>query len=65
MLNKLFAATDLQKTISANQFALLGKTPKLFNLKEYMDAYYNHNLECIVNETNFDLAKDKFVLKND
>ena len=59
VLNKLFAATDLQKTISANQFALLGKTPKLFNLKEYMDAYYNHNLECIVNETNFDLAKDR------
>ena len=59
VLNKLFSATDLQKTISANQYALLGKTPRLFNLKEYMDAYYEHNLTCIVNETKFDLEKDK------
>lgn len=63
VLNKLFSSTDLQKTISANQFALLGKTPKLFTLKEYMDAYYNHNLDCIINETKFDLEKDRVRLE--
>ena len=63
VLNKLFSATDLQKTISANQFALLGKTPRLFNLKEYMDEYYNHNLNCIIKETEFDLNKDKIRLE--
>ena len=62
VLNKLYQKTNLQKTYNANQMALVGKTPKLLNLKEYLDIYLNHNYECIKNEYQYDLnkAKDRF-----
>lgn len=59
VLKKLFKETDLQKSYNANQFALVGKTPKLLTLKEYYDIYLNHNFSCIIKETEFDLAKAK------
>jgi DNA gyrase subunit A len=59
VLAKLFSATSLQKTYSANQYALVSKTPKLLNLKEYFDLYINHNLECIEKEYKYDLDKAK------
>ena len=57
VLNKLFKLTDLQKSISPNQWALVGKTPKLLNLKQYFDIYIDHNLKCIRKEYEFDLQK--------
>lgn len=62
VLNKLYQKTNLQKTYNANQMALVGKTPKLLNLKEYLDIYLSHNYECIKNEYQYDLnkAKDRF-----
>ena len=59
ILTKLFATTNLQKTFSANQMALVSKTPKMLNLKDYLDIYINHNIECIKNEYTFDLEKAK------
>ena len=59
VLNQLFAKTDLQKSYSANQFALVGKTPRLLTFKEYIDIYLNHNYECIKKEYSFDLEKSK------
>jgi DNA gyrase subunit A len=59
VLNQLFSKTDLQKSYSANQFALVGKTPKLLTYKEYLDIYLNHNYECIKREYLFDLEKSK------
>lgn len=56
-LQQLFKMTDLQKTYNPNQYALVGKTPKLLNLKDYLDIYIQHNLTCIQNEYKFDLAK--------
>lgn len=57
VLNKLFSATDLQKVYNANQYALVGKTPKLLNLKEYLDVYIEHNISCIRKEYEFDKIK--------
>ena len=57
VLSQLFQYTDLQKSFNANQYALVSKTPKLLNLKEYLDIYINHNLDCIKREKEFDLAK--------
>lgn len=57
VLNQLYSKTDLQKSYSANQFALVGKTPKLLTFKEYIDIYLTHNYECIKNEYQFDLEK--------
>ena len=61
ILNQLYRKTSLQKSYSANQFALVGKTPKLLNLKEYLDIYIQHNYDCIKRENKYELnkAKDK------
>lgn len=57
VLKKLFNSTNLQKNYNANQFALVGKTPSLLNLKGYYDIYISHNTECISKEYVYDLKK--------
>ena len=59
VLMKLFSMTDLQKTYQVNQNALLDKTPTLFNFKKYIDTYVEHNINCIVRETEYDLTRAK------
>ena len=59
VLTLLFKNSDLQKSYSANQFALVGKTPELLTLKKYLDIFIKHNVTCIDNETKYDLAKAK------
>lgn len=57
VLNQLYSKTDLQKSFSANQYALVSKTPKLLTYKDYLDIYLNHNYECIKREYAYDLDK--------
>lgn len=57
VLNQLFKNSDLQKSFSANQFALIGKTPELLTLKKYIDVFIKHNITCIDNEIQYDLKK--------
>lgn len=57
VLNKLYDKTNLQKQYNANQYALVGKTPVLLNLKEYLDIYIQYNLDCIRRENEYDLKK--------
>lgn len=57
VLKMLYAKTDLQKNFNANQFALVGKTPRMLTLKDYIDIYVQHNLNCIQKEYQFDLNK--------
>ena len=59
VLALLFKNSDLQKSYSANQFALVGKTPQLLTLKKYLDIFIQHNVTCIDNETKYDLEKAK------
>ena len=59
VLLQLFKETDLQKSFNANQFALVGKTPKLLTLKQYLDIFIKHNINCITNEYNYELVKAK------
>lgn len=59
VLNQLYAKTELQKNFNANQYALIGKTPKLLTYKEYLDTYLQHNYSCIKREYSFDLEKSK------
>lgn len=61
-LKKLYSMTSLQKNYNANQFALVGKTPKLLTLKEYYDIYLEHNKTCIKREYEYDLNKAKMRL---
>ena len=57
VLKQLYAKTDLQKNYNANQWALVGKTPALLNLKQYIDIYIKHNQECLIRELQYDLGK--------
>ena len=57
VLGNLYRKTDLEKSYSANQFALVGKTPKLLTLKEYLDIYIQHNYDCIKREYEYELNK--------
>ena len=55
----LFAKTPLQSSISYNQVALINKTPTELNLKDCCKIYVDHNIDCLIKETNFDLNKAK------
>ena len=57
VLSDLFNLTPLQSQYNANQFGIISKTPVLLNIKELIDAYIAHNLECIKREFQFDLNK--------
>ena len=59
VLDLLFRNSDLQKNFSANQFALIGKTPELLTLKKYLNVFIEHNILCIENEYKYDLDKAK------
>ena len=53
--NKLFAKTNLQTSFSYNQVALVNKTPTELNLKDCIKIYLDHNINCLIKETQFDL----------
>jgi len=57
IINLLFKETSLQTSISYNQVALIDKTPVELNLKDCIKIYIDHNTECIIKETKFDLEK--------
>ncbi len=59
VLNQLYKKTSLQKTYSPNQVALVGKTPKLLTLSNYLDIYIQHNYDCIKRENEYELDKAK------
>lgn len=59
VLTQLYRKTNFQKSYSANQYALVGKTPELLTLKQYLDIYLQHNYDCIKKEYEFDLNKAK------
>ena len=58
ILNLLYKNTNLQKTFNANQFALTDKgVPALLTLEDYLKIYVDHNIDCILRETKFNLDK--------
>ena len=57
VVKQLFAKTNLQTSFSYNQVALVDKVPTELNLEQCIEIYVNHNIECIIKETEFDLNK--------
>jgi len=57
VVNKLFAKTSLQTSISYNQIALVDKTPTELNLEQAIKIYIEHNSNCIIKEAMFDIKK--------
>lgn len=55
--SKLYQLTNLEDTYSYNQVALVGKSPKLLNLKQILEYYLLHQQEVFMRRTQFDLDK--------
>ena len=57
VLKQIWKNTNLQKSLSANQVALVDKSPAQLNWKQAIDIYITHNLDIIKREAEFDLTK--------
>ena len=57
IVEQLFQNTPLRSQYNANQNGIISKTPVLLNLRQIVDCYIEHNLECIQKEFQFDLDK--------
>lgn len=57
IVEQLFQNTPLRSQYNANQNGIISKTPVLLNLRQIVDCYTEHNLECIQKEFQFDLDK--------
>lgn len=57
ILNKLYRYSNLQISLSANQFGIVDSIPELLNLEKYIKVYLAHNIEVIQKEYSYDLQK--------
>ncbi|HHW79966.1 MAG TPA: DNA gyrase subunit A [Acholeplasmataceae bacterium] len=57
MLNNLFKNTQLQKSFGFNMIALVDNKPKMVNLKDMIEHYFNFQVEVIQRRTQFELNK--------
>lgn len=57
VLNKLYSLTQMQNVFGINMVALDNGQPKLFNLKEMLEAFVLHRREVVTRRTVFDLKK--------
>jgi DNA gyrase subunit A len=56
-LNKLYKMTRLQSNFDANILALVGKQPKVLNLKDVLVVYVNYRKRVVVKRSKFELKK--------
>ena len=56
-LNKLFKLTRLQERFDANILALVGRKPRILDLKSIIEEYVKHRKGIVVNRSQFDLRK--------
>ena len=56
-LNKIFALTDLQTTVSYNMNFIVNGTPKLCSLLDMIKYYVEHQIEVLLKATEYDKIK--------
>ncbi|MBP9722337.1 MAG: DNA gyrase subunit A [Gammaproteobacteria bacterium] len=59
ILNKLYSYTQLQTVYGINMVALIDGQPKIFNLKQLLQAFLRHRREVVTRRTLFDLRKTR------
>jgi len=57
ILNNLYKQTQMQSSFGMNMVALIDGAPKLFNLKEIIEAFIRHRREVVTRRTIFLLRK--------
>ncbi len=57
VLNNLYKQTQMQDTFGMNMVAILDGRPRLFNLKQMLEAFLRHRREVVTRRTVFELRK--------
>ena len=57
VLNTLFKHTQLQVSYGVNFLALVGKEPRILNIKEILYYYIKHQKDVVTRRTKYDLAR--------
>ena len=57
VLNALFKHTQLQVSYGVNFLALVGKEPRILNIKEILYYYIEHQKDVVTRRTKYDLAR--------
>ncbi len=57
ILNNLYKHSQLEETFSIINLAIVDKTPKVLNLKQYLECYVDHQKYVITRRTQFELKK--------
>ncbi|MCL2564498.1 MAG: DNA gyrase subunit A [Defluviitaleaceae bacterium] len=57
ILNKLYKYTQLQENFNVNMLALINNQPRVFNLKQMLVHYLDHQKDVVTRRTQFDLDK--------
>ena len=57
VLNKLYKFTDLQSSFSINNIALVKGRPRLLNLRDLIQNFFEHRHEVVYRRTQFELRK--------
>ncbi len=57
VLNRLYAFTPLESTFGIINLALLGNAPKIFSLKQMLDAFIDFRKEIVRRRSQFELTK--------
>lgn len=57
ILNNLYKHSQLEETFSIINLAIVDKTPKVLNLKQYLECYVDHQKDVITRRTQFELKK--------
>ncbi len=56
-LNKLYKLTRLQENFDANLLALVGKQPRVLNLKQILEEYVKYRVKIVTNRSKFELKR--------
>jgi len=57
ILNNLFKMTPMQSTFGCNVVALVKGVPKVLNLKQLLEIFYEHRREVVLRRTAYELRK--------
>jgi DNA gyrase subunit A len=57
VLNNLYKHTPMQSSYGINMLAIVGKEPKVLNLRDMLHYYIQHQVEVITRRTEYDLKK--------
>ena len=57
ILNNLYKQTPLQSSFGVNMVALVKGSPKLLNLKQMLEYFYQHRKEVVIKRVAFELRK--------